>query len=72
MANLSIRHLDPRLKYQLRVRAALHDRSMAAEAREILRQALTHPTAAAAPCAAVTTANPNAATPDAHHPGAAR
>ena len=43
MANLSIRHLDPHLKHQLRIRAALHDRSMAAEAREILRQALGNP-----------------------------
>jgi plasmid stability protein len=44
MANLSIRNLlDPHLKQQAAVRARLHDRSMEAEVRELLRQALDNP-----------------------------
>lgn len=38
---LNIRGLDPALKEQLRLRAAQHGRSMEAEARAILREALT-------------------------------
>ena len=37
---LTIRNLDPGLKERLRVRAARHARSMEAEARDILRDAL--------------------------------
>ena len=40
MASLTIRNLDNNLKEQLRVRAALHGRSMEAEARTILLQSL--------------------------------
>ncbi len=40
MAMLTIRNLDPVLKERLRVQAARHARSMEAEARDILRQAL--------------------------------
>jgi antitoxin FitA len=40
MASLSIRHLDPALKEQLRERAASNGRSMEAEARAILKDAL--------------------------------
>lgn len=43
MAMLTIRNLDPVLKERLRVRAAQHARSMEAEARDILRRALTPP-----------------------------
>ena len=39
-ASLNIRQLDPALKEQLRIRAAHHGRSMEAEARIILREAL--------------------------------
>ncbi len=39
-ASLNIRQLDPALKEQLRIRAAHHGRSMEAEARTILREAL--------------------------------
>ena len=39
-ASLNIRQLDPALKEQLRIRAAHHGRSMEAEARAILKQAL--------------------------------
>jgi plasmid stability protein len=39
--SLNIRGLDPGLKERLRVRAAQHGRSMEAEARAILREALT-------------------------------
>jgi plasmid stability protein len=42
MATLTIRDLDDELKAALRVRAAVHGRSMEAEVREILRAALTH------------------------------
>lgn len=41
MAMLTIRNLDPGLKERLRVRAARHARSMEAEARDILRDALS-------------------------------
>lgn len=40
-ASLNIRQLDPALKEQLRIRAAHHGRSMEAEARTILKEALT-------------------------------
>jgi antitoxin FitA len=40
MASLTIRNVDPGLKEELRVRAAKHGRSMEAELREILKQAL--------------------------------
>jgi plasmid stability protein len=40
MASITIRNLDDALKTRLRVRAATHGRSMEAEAREILRNAL--------------------------------
>lgn len=39
-ATLTIRRLDPEVKERLRQRAARHGRSMEAEAREILKQAL--------------------------------
>ena len=38
--SLNIRQLDPALKEQLRIRAAHHGRSMEAEARAILKEAL--------------------------------
>ena len=41
LATLTIRNLDDRLKSQLRVRAARHDRSMEEEARTILRDVLS-------------------------------
>jgi plasmid stability protein len=41
MGTLTIRRLDQKTKTRLRVRAANHGRSMEAEAREILRSALT-------------------------------
>ena len=40
MASITVRNLDDDLKQRLRVRAALNDRSMEAEAREILKTAL--------------------------------
>jgi len=40
-ASLNIRQLEPGLKERLRLRAAHHGRSMEAEARAILREALT-------------------------------
>ena len=48
MASMTIRNLDDALKQRLRVRAALHGRSMEDEARDILRTALsaTEPAAA--------------------------
>ena len=46
MATLTIRDLDEELRASLRVRAARHGRSMEAEVREILRDALTRPPAA--------------------------
>lgn len=43
LAALSIRHLDDRVKERLRIRAARHGRSMEAEIREILTDAVTEP-----------------------------
>jgi plasmid stability protein len=43
MAQLIVRNLDPELVHQLKLRAAQHGRSMEAEHREILRQALQGP-----------------------------
>jgi len=40
MASMTIRQLDDVLKQRLRVRAAMHGRSMEDEARDILRTAL--------------------------------
>jgi plasmid stability protein len=40
MASMTIRNLDDGLKGRLRVRAAIHGRSMEDEARDILRAAL--------------------------------
>lgn len=40
MASITIRNLDEQTKSRLRVRAAMHDRSMEEEARNILRAAL--------------------------------
>lgn len=45
MASITIRNLDDDLKRRLRVRAAKNGRSMEAEAREILRQAMGLPSA---------------------------
>ncbi len=45
MASITIRNLDDHLKRRLRVRAAEHGRSMEAEVREILRQAVGQPNA---------------------------
>lgn len=45
MASITIRNLDDDLKRRLRVRAAEHSRSMEAEVREILRQAVGQPSA---------------------------
>ena len=45
MASITIRNLDDSLKSRLRVRAAVHGRSMEDEARDILRSALSHGTA---------------------------
>jgi plasmid stability protein len=41
MAQLIVRNVDERVVRQLKIRAAQHGRSMEAEHREILRQALT-------------------------------
>jgi plasmid stability protein len=41
MTTLTIRNIDPALKEKLRVRAARHGRSMEAELRHILKEALT-------------------------------
>lgn len=43
MATITIRDLDEDLRASLRVRAARHGRSMEAEVREILRDALARP-----------------------------
>ncbi|MFN0090763.1 MAG: FitA-like ribbon-helix-helix domain-containing protein [Acidimicrobiales bacterium] len=43
MATFTIRGLDEELRDRLRVRAARHGRSMEAEVREILRDALAEP-----------------------------
>jgi plasmid stability protein len=40
MATLTIRNVDPALREELRVRAARHGRSMEAELRQILKEAL--------------------------------
>lgn len=40
MASITIRNLEEELKQSLRVRAAIHGRSMEEEAREILRRAI--------------------------------
>ena len=40
MTTLTIRNVDPVLKEELRVRAARHGRSMEAELRQILKEAL--------------------------------
>ena len=40
MTTLTIRNVDPELREELRVRAARHGRSMEAELREILKEAL--------------------------------
>ncbi|GAA3066251.1 plasmid stabilization protein [Rhizobium viscosum] len=40
MASMTIRNLDETLKKRLRIRAAIHGRSMEDEARDILRSAL--------------------------------
>jgi plasmid stability protein len=40
MPTLTIRNVDPELREQLRVRAARHGRSMEAELRQILKEAL--------------------------------
>jgi plasmid stability protein len=40
MTTLTIRNVDPELREQLRVRAARHGRSMEAELRQILKEAL--------------------------------
>ena len=45
MASITIRNLDDDLKRRLRARAAEHGRSMEAEVREILRQAVGQPSA---------------------------
>ena len=45
MASITIRNLDDDLKRRLRVRAAEHGRSMEAEVRDILRQAVGQPNA---------------------------
>ena len=41
VASITIRNLDEALKSRLRVRAAIHNRSMEDEARDILRNALS-------------------------------
>ena len=41
MASLTIRNLDDGLKARLRIQAAVHDKSMEDEARDILRNALS-------------------------------
>ncbi len=46
MANLTIRNIDDETKKKLRLRAAVHGRSMEAEAREILSEAVNAPSAA--------------------------
>jgi plasmid stability protein len=45
MASMTIRDIDDRLKARLRIRAAVHGRSMEEEARDILRSALAVETA---------------------------
>lgn len=48
MATMTIRNIDDALKARLRVRAAIHGKSMEEEAREILREALSKETAPSA------------------------
>jgi antitoxin FitA len=43
MASIVIRNLDDRVKQRLRLRAARHGRSMEAEVREILTDAVSEP-----------------------------
>lgn len=43
MAALTIRNLDETVKRRLQIRAARHGRSMEAEAREILAEAISEP-----------------------------
>lgn len=43
MASITIRRLEETTKRKLRIRAALHGRSMEQEAREILKSALNRP-----------------------------
>jgi antitoxin FitA len=43
MATLTIRNIDPQLHKELRVRAAHHGRSMEAELRQILKEAVNAP-----------------------------
>ena len=43
MAAVSIRNLDDRVRERLRIRAAAHGRSMEAEIREILVEAVSEP-----------------------------
>lgn len=43
MADIVLRNLDDSLKERLRLRAARHNRSMNAELREIVREALMRP-----------------------------
>ena len=49
MASMTIRQLDDVLKQRLRVRAAMHGRSMEDEARDILRTALARDEASGQP-----------------------
>jgi antitoxin FitA len=44
MASITIRNLDDDIKRRLRVRAAMHGRSMEEEARDILRRVMTEST----------------------------
>jgi len=44
VAAISIRDLDDEVKHRLRIRAARHGRSMEAEIRAILREAVAEPT----------------------------
>lgn len=41
MASITIRNIDDSLKVRLRIQAAMHDRSMEDEARDILRSTLS-------------------------------
>jgi antitoxin FitA len=43
VANITVRGLDADTKARLRIRAAIHGRSMEAEVRAILREALVEP-----------------------------
>jgi plasmid stability protein len=53
MATMTIRNIDDQRKARLRLRAARHNRSMEAEARDILRAALSVETARSTPLASV-------------------